>query len=29
MFFESELPQDMLSVVEKWRKYVSTRELEE
>jgi 23S rRNA pseudouridine1911/1915/1917 synthase len=27
MQFDSELPQDMLDVVEKWRKYISNREL--
>ena len=27
MFFESELPEDMTQVIEKWRAYVSSREL--
>jgi hypothetical protein len=25
MFFDSELPEDMKTVVEKWRNYISTR----
>ncbi len=26
MFFESELPQDMIEVIEKWRKYIGSRQ---
>ncbi|MFC2138399.1 RluA family pseudouridine synthase [Bacteroidota bacterium] len=29
MFFESELPDDMIQVIEKWRIYTSNREMEE
>jgi 23S rRNA pseudouridine1911/1915/1917 synthase len=29
MFFESELPSDMAQVIDKWRKYITGRELEE
>jgi 23S rRNA pseudouridine1911/1915/1917 synthase len=29
MFFDSDLPQDMSNVIEKWRKYIQNKELEE
>jgi len=29
MFFDSPLPQDMIQVIEKWRNYISNREIEE